>query len=639
MCGITGAIWTRPQLALDEAVLERMINVLRHRGPDEAGQYCSGHRVQPPYEATPGVALGHRRLVVIDPQGGAQPMSNEDQSVWVVCNGEIYNYPALRQRLEGAGHTFRSHSDTEAIVHLYEDEGVDCFSHLNGMFAVAIWDAARRRLVLARDRLGQKPLVYRTEPGRLLFASELKSLLEVPGAPRDVDPAAVDEYFTYQYVPPPNTIFRSIRKLPPAHFAVFQNDQLTVRSYWNPHTVQQRSLPADQYVEQLREFLHSAVRMRLRSDVPLGALLSGGVDSSLIAATMQRLSDRPIKTFTIGFASSEYDESRFGRAVADHLGTEHHELQLSADATQIADRLAWHFDEPMADSSAIPTWHLSQLARQHVTVVLSGDGGDELFAGYHRYRAVALAGAVDRLPRPLRAMARSRLWQSLPASGNQRSRLRQAKRFAEAMALSPARRYLDWVGIFRESQRAELYADDFVAQLPDSDPAEFLVRAWRQSAGRDAVATASLTDLVTYLPCDLMTKVDIASMAHGLECRQPMLDHRLVELAVQIPTHLKLRGRRGKRILQRAFGSLLPDEIWRRRKMGFGAPMSDWFRSELREMTADTLLASDAHCRAFCREDAVRGMFEQHQSGQFDHAARLWALLTFELWLRRWAAL
>jgi asparagine synthase (glutamine-hydrolysing) len=635
MCGITGAIWTDPRRAVEPPVLARMTAALRHRGPDAEGAYHSAFRLQPPYEAQPGVALGHRRLSIIDLATGGQPMANEDGSLWIVFNGEIYNYLDLRRRLEGSGHRFQSESDTETILHLYEDEGTDGFTHLNGMFALALWDARRRRLVLARDRLGKKPLVYRREPGRLLFASELKSLLEVPGAPREIDPEAVDAFLTYQYVPHPRTIFRGYAKLPPGHFAVYQDDQLTVQPYWRPDFSQERRIAPAEAAEELAALLDSAVRLRMRSDVPLGAFLSGGIDSSIVVALMQRHASAPVKTFTIGFPVPEFDESGPAQRVARHLGTAHHLLRVEPSGVEVLPKLAYHYDEPFADSSAIPTWYVSQLTRQHVTVALSGDGGDELFAGYDRYRAVALAGIFDRVP-PLRWLAAAGIWQRLPTSGRQKSRLRQLKRFSEALALPPERRYLDWVSIFREAARGELYRDEFLAELA-SDPADFLRAAWRRAGSRDAVSCASLADLTTYLPCDILTKVDIASMAHGLECRAPLLDYRVVEFAAALPIGLKFRRGTGKLLLRRAVGGLLPPETFRRRKMGFGVPLDHWFRAELKPLAEDHLLAADCRCHAFLRPEAIRSLWEAHQARRFDHSARLWALVMLEAWLREWA--
>ncbi len=635
MCGITGAIWTDPKMGIDAALLRRMTDVIRHRGPDDEGQYRTDFQIRPPYESMPGIGLGFRRLSIIDLSTGHQPMCNEDESVWIAFNGEIYNYDYLRRRLEGSGHKFRTNSDTETIIHLYEDEGPDCFSHLNGMFAVALWDARRRRLVLGRDRLGKKPLVYRQDPGRLLFASELKSILQVPGLPREIDPSAIDEYLTYQYIPHPNTIFRGYKKLPPGHWAVWQDDKLEVKPYWTPDFTFERRITAKQAIEQLQELLENAVKIRMRSDVPLGAFLSGGIDSSIIVALMQKLSAEPVKTFTIGFPVKEYDESGYAERVANHLQTHHTTLQVTPDAVEILPKLAWHYDEPFADSSAIPTWYVSELTRRHVTVSLSGDGGDELFAGYPRYRAVALAGMFDRMP-PMRSLIASRAWQMLPSSGRQKSFFRKAKRFSEALALPAERRYLDWISIFHEPRRAELYNDDFLACLT-TDPAAFIRSAWRRCQGRDAVTAASLTDLVTYLPCDLMTKVDIASMANGLEARAPLLDYRVVEFAASLPVGLKYRSGKGKWILREAFGHLLPAEVFTRKKMGFAVPLDYWFRNELRDLTRDTLLSDTAKSREFFRPESVRKLFDEHDQHYYDHSARLWALMMLEMWLREWA--
>ncbi len=635
MCGITGAIWNDPEKALPEETLRRMTESLRHRGPDGEGEHAAEFQLRPGRDAVPGVALGHRRLAVIDVAGGRQPMANEDGTVWVVFNGEIYNYRELRRRLEGSGHRFRTDCDTETIVHLYEDEGPELLGHLNGMFAFAVWDSRRRQLLLARDRLGQKPLVYRRERGRLLFASELKGLLEVPGVPRDIDPQAVDEYLTYQYVPHPRTILQGINKLPPGHYAVFRDDRLKVDRYWQPNFNREQQRPAEEYAEELREKLTSAVELRLQSDVPLGAFLSGGIDSTIIVGLMQKLRDEPVRTFSIGFPVAEYDETDYARTAAETFQTVHEEFQVEPDAIAILPKLVWHFDEPFADSSAVPTWYVSQLTREHVTVALTGDGGDELFMGYPRYRAVSLASRFDRMPRVLRAVLAGRWWLKMPASPRQKCLRRRWKRFVEALHLPTERRYLDWISIFNERQRGELYRDEFVPQLV-ADPLAFLAEAFRSAGRRDPVTAASLADLATYLPCDLMTKVDIASMAHGLECRQPFLDHRVVELAAVMPRKLKFRCGRGKRILTETFGDLLPRSILRRRKMGFGVPLDHWFRNELKDFAREVLLDSRAQDRGYFRPEAVSRLLEDHQQGRFDHSYRLWALLVLELWQREW---
>lgn len=636
MCGIAGAIWTNPAAEISADVLARMTDVLAHRGPDDSGAYTSALKTHTAAGALPGVALGHRRLSIIDLAGGHQPLANEDESVWIVFNGEIYNHRELRRRLEGAGHTFCTHSDTEAIVHLYEDEGLDFVEHLEGMFALAIWDTRRRRLVIARDRLGKKPLYYRVEADRLLFASELKSLLEVPGLERSIDPRALDEYFTLQYVPHPRSILRGFNKLPPAHYAVFEDGSFRTERYWSPEFNLQIERPLDEAAAELRELLTSAVEKRLEADVPLGAFLSGGVDSSLIVGLMQQLSRERVRTFSIGFPVAAFDESHYAREVAARLGTDHHEFRVEPHAVEVLEKLVWHYDEPFADSSAIPTYYVSKLTREFVTVALTGDGGDELFAGYDRYRAVQLASYLDHLPAGIKSLlarpGRAGWGQDRP----QRSLVRRLGRFSEALSFGPQRRYLEWVSMFNEARRGELYSDELIAELPDHDPFEFLDAAFRQVNRRDPVTAASLVDLVTYLPCDLLTKVDIASMANGLECRAPLLDHRLVEFAAALPVRYKLKRGRGKRILKLAFPELLPDSVTRRPKMGFGVPLAQWFRGELRDYAHDVLLDPTARSRGYFRASAVERLLSEHAAGTFDHGYRLWGLLVFELWHRCW---
>ena len=443
------------------------------------------------------------------------------------------------------------------------------------MFALAIWDQPRARLILARDRMGKKPLVYRHEPGRLMFASELKSLLTVPGVPREVDRQSLDEYLTYQYVPHPHSILRGFAKLPPAHYAVFEDEKLTVRRYWSLDARTEVVRPLAEDAAELRELLADAVRLRMQSDVPWGAFLSGGVDSSLVVGLMQRMSAAPVKTFSIGFAQPEYDESRFARQMAERFGTEHHELQVDLAQLDILPQLIRQFDEPLADSSAVATYCVARLAREHVKVALTGDGGDELFAGYPRYGANRLAGWLDGLPRGLRRLAGAGFWQRLERNRPQRSTLRRAVRFGQSLSLAPPRRHAEWIAIFGEARRAALYSDDFLAAMPDADPVDFVAAAFAHSAGRDPITRASLADLETYLPCDLMTKVDMTSMAVSLECRHPFLDYRVVELAARLPVGHKFGWYRGKRILRTAFGELMPPE---RPKMGFGVPLDHWLR-------------------------------------------------------------
>lgn len=635
MCGITGALWFDEASAVSAATLDRMTDALVHRGPDDRGTYLEPLRADVG-GLVPGVALGFRRLSIIDLAGGHQPMTNEDGSVVMVFNGEIYNYRELRKRLEGSGHQFRTDSDSETIIHLYEDLGIDCFEALNGMFAVAIWDGRRRQLVLARDRLGKKPLYYQANARQVLFGSELKALAACESFQREISPGAIDRFLTYQYVPHPQTIYQHAHKVPPGHVAVIRDGALKVTKYWRIDWRHEVDIGEHEAAQQLQELLHDSVRLRLRSDVPLGAFLSGGVDSSLIVALAQGQLDRPLHSFSIGFSEADFDETAYARQVAAWMRTDHREFQVRPDAVGVLDRLAWHYDEPFGDSSAIPTWYLCEMTRQHVTVALSGDGGDELFAGYERYRALWLSRWLDRAF-GLQSILGGRLVQSLPASTRQRSFVRRLQRFGAALNEPLARRYMNWLQIFPERMRAELYRSEFVEQLPDEDPFEFFEAAWTQTEGRDLVSQASLSDLMTYLPCDLMTKVDIASMAHGLECRQPFLDYRLVELAAALPSKLKFRGGKGKLLLRRAFDKLLPRQIWERRKMGFGVPLGVWFRGELRELTRSRLLSSDTRCHAYFRTEAIERLVDEHTSGRVNHSYRLWNLLMLESWLRTWA--
>jgi len=655
MCGITGGVWTSSRLAIDPSTLDRMTDSLSHRGPDDRATFfqpLSADVTSPTLgrggEASPeigqpgtgvGVGLGFRRLSIIDLATGQQPISNEDHSIHVVFNGEIYNYRDLRKRLEGGGHRLRTQGDAETIVHLYEDEGPQCFQLLRGMFAIAIWDGRLKKLFLARDRLGQKPLFYSHQPGRLVFGSELKAILPVTGVDTQINLSAIDSLLLYQYVPHPATIYQGMANLPPGHYACWQlvadgTTRLTIQPYWACPTEETWKDKAAAS-QQLRDKLEQAVVLRMQSEVPLGAFLSGGVDSSLIAALMQRHSARPIQTFSIGFRESDYDESRYSRQVAQHLGTQHEAFVVEPRAIEVLPDLIDHFDQPFADSSAIPTWYLSQMTKRQVTVALSGDGSDELFSGYDRYQAARFANLLDRLPGAQSFLA-CPLWQRIPSDMSQRNMLRRWKRFAQAMTLPPVARYLQWIGIFHAEQRAAIFSEKFLERLPARDPVEFFAQYHARFAHRDTVTQFALSDLLSYVPCDLNTKVDIASMAHGLEVRQPFLDHEVVELAAQLPSAWKVRGMRGKRLLRDVFGELLPANIWARKKQGFGVPLDHWFRGLLRDLTAQTLLGAAARRRGIFEEGEVRRLYQQHIDGKFDHAYRLWLLLVLELWFQRW---
>ncbi|XZE37054.1 asparagine synthase (glutamine-hydrolyzing) [Pirellulaceae bacterium SH501] len=638
MCGIAGGVWPFGSPELDPSTLRRMTDALAHRGPDDEGAWSSpaeSLHLHADSTARQGVALGFRRLSIIDLSTGHQPLGNEDGSVQIVFNGEIYNYRELRHRLEGSGHRFQTQSDTETIVHLYEDLGVQCFEHLNGMFAIAIWDSKRDRLILARDRMGKKPLFFTIQNGSLYFASELKSLLQVPSIRPEIDPGSIDLYLTYQYIPHPHTIYKGIRKLEPGCCAVFEHGKLQITKFWSIDWGFERKIALADAKSQLKELLSDAIRLRLRSDVPVGAFLSGGIDSSLVVALAQRELSQPIQTFSIGFSEADFDETRFAQQVADHVGTTHQRFEVTPDALDIVDKLSYQYDEPFSDSSAVPTWYLSELTRRHVTVALSGDGGDELFGGYERYRALVLSQRMQRWI-PTKWIQASGILQRLPDSTAQRSLLRRVRRFCEALGQAPVERYMNWIQIFGEAQRLELFRDDFVTELPDRDPVDFLRQAWRATGKRDLVSCATSADLQTYMPCDLMTKVDIASMAHSLEARQPLLDYRLIEWAVSLPSQFKLRGNVGKYLLRETFADVLPATIWNRPKMGFGVPIAKWFRTSLRDRTYDALLSADSKCHQYFQPKTIQLLVDAHMSGRENQAYRLWNLLMFELWLRRW---
>ncbi len=639
MCGICGAVWNDPAGALDDGLLKAMMDRIAHRGPDDSGVYRDDH-----------VALGFRRLAIVDLEGARQPLCNEDGTVWVVFNGEIYNFPELQRLLEGRGHVLRSRGDTETLVHLYEDEGPGMFQHLRGMFALAIWDVRRRSLLLGRDRLGQKPLLYREHAGRLVFASELKALLALPDAdvPRRVDPTAVDHYLTFGYVPQPRTILDGACKLPPAHYAVWSEGRLRVERYWSPDWNRERRRTASEDAEELRATLEEAVREQMVADVPLGAFLSGGVDSTAVVGLMQRASSRPVKTFAIGFPDAAYDETAFAAAAARAIGTEHHTFIVEPKAWETIPELARRFDEPFADSSALPTWRVARETRREVTVALTGDAGDELFGGYDRYRALALTEILQRVPvGPRRALART-MSRLIPRSGKAKSRLRALERLTERIDRPAANRYLGWMTTFDEVERLALYADDQLDRLatysagladPGSiDPATIQARAFAAADGRDVVTRAMVADILTYLPGDLLYKVDMASMAHGLECRAPFLDHRVVELAAAMPVDRKLRLRpgRSKVVLKRACADLIPERISRRRKMGFGVPVGRWFRNELKDEISAILLDPSTLARGLFRPDRVRLLIDEHAAGRREHGHRLWALLMLELWMREY---
>jgi asparagine synthase (glutamine-hydrolysing) len=622
MCGIAGRVNYVSGTPVSPQVLRDMSGLLTHRGPDGADVFARGP-----------AGLGHRRLAVIDlSEAGCQPMSTADGRLWLTFNGEIYNFQELRAELEARGHRFRSHTDSETILYAYREFGVDCLLRLRGMFAFALWDEPRQRLFVARDRLGKKPLFYRTDQDGIAFASEPKAFLADPSFAAVPDPEALSAYLTYQYVPSPLSAFAGVRKLPPAHYLLAENGQVTIQRYWKLSYARKRRLSDGEAVEELRHRLRDAVRIRLVSDVPLGAFLSGGIDSGSVVALMSELGSGPVNTFSIGFEEKEYDELPYARLVAERYGTNHREFVVRPDALHILPRLVWHYNEPFADSSAIPTFLLSELTRRYVTVALNGDAGDENFAGYERYRANVLAQRYDRIPGVLRHPV-ERLAGLLPGSTRSRTLVSKGKRFLEALSETPERRYVRWMSHFDSSLKAELCRREFL-EAAGPDPAEILLRSYAASDAPDFIDATLDVDVNNYLPDDLLVKVDIATMAHGLEARSPLLDHELVEFAASLPSSLKLRGGVKKYILKQAVRPLLPREIIERPKMGFGVPLDSWFRHELKELAHDVLLSASLRNRGYFRQPVIERLLAEHVAGARSWHYQLWNLLMLELWHR-----
>ena len=625
MCGICGVL--SAGAPVPAARIEAMNGTLVHRGPDGGGVHLGR-------AGDVHVGLGHRRLAVIDLSTGTQPIANEDGSVVAIVNGEIYNFEELRRELEGRGHRFSTRSDCEPIVHLWEEEGPGLLARLVGMFALAIWDERRGRLLLARDRMGQKPLFYRAEGSTLSFASRLETLLVGAAAP-EVDPVSLDLYLALQYCPSPRTILEGYSKLPPAHYLLWERGRRRVERYWWPRPAAKRPRTVDEASEGLAATLSEAVRSQLVSDVPLGAFLSGGVDSSIVVSQMARHSRARVRTFTIGFDDPRWDETRWARQVAERHGTEHSEFVVRPSAREILDDLVGHYAEPFADSSAIPTWYVSKLARESVTVALSGDGGDELFGGYPRYLGLALSAPLAAfLPGPaaaLGAAAAELLWRDR----SRRSAASRAAKLLGGLAQPPLARYADWMSYFCRIERASLYRPEWAARLPPNAPLEFFERTLSPHPYRGVVGSVQFLDLLTYLPELLLVKVDVASMAHGLEVRSPFLDHRVVEAALAIPTRWNFRGTASKWILRRAFADALPEGVRRRGKQGFGVPLGDWFRGELSGLLRDLLLDPSARIGRWLRLPVVHRLVAEHLAGRASHEYRLWSLLFLEMWCRR----
>lgn len=616
MCGIAGAVGiverdrSQSVFAMREGLL--------HRGPDSAGMYSDAH-----------ASLGIRRLKIIDLTTGDQPQSNEDGTVWTVFNGEIYNFQELRQRLIAEGHQFRTASDTEVIVHLYEQDAHRFPERLIGMFAIALWDSRARRLVLVRDRLGKKPLIYREGDGEIHFASEHAALLAGLRERPSVDPSSIRAYLRLGYVPGARDAFAGLRKVPPGHLVTWHQGRVEVRRYWCPPAAGQVNISEADAVSEFRRLFDRAVERRLIADVPIGAFLSGGVDSSAVVATMARLA-KVVRTFSVGFEDANFSELPHARRIAELFGTEHHEFVVRPMDVDVVPELVRHYGQPYADSSAVPTYYLAQMTRRSVTVSLNGDGGDELFAGYDRHLAARLAAFFDGtrgrvLRAPVRAVARL-----LPDSLSPLDPFRRARRFLQATELEPRNRYMRWLGLFDPHELTEVLDPDFRKATDHTEAEPPFVG--NEDFASDPVAAAQSIDLELYLPDDLLVKMDIASMANSLEVRSPFLDHELVEFAITLPTHLKLRGRHRKYLVKRAFEDTLPRENLHRRKQGFAMPVGKWFRGDLKGFAMETILSSRALSRGYFEKGPLTRLVDDHLTGRADHTHKIWALMMLELW-------
>jgi asparagine synthase (glutamine-hydrolysing) len=622
MCGILGFINIDRENRVDERIAHAMAAAIRHRGPDDEGFYFKNN-----------VALGMRRLSIIDLATGRQPISNEDGSVWVVFNGEIYNFRELRQRLLARGHQFSTSSDTEVIVHLYEDHGDELVDHLNGMFAFALWDERRQRLLIARDRMGEKPLYFAQTANSFIFASELKSLIIHPEVERRVNLLALRKYLQYEFVPSPHTMIKGARKLRPAQRLIFENGEWRTESYWRlSYEGERLKISEEEAAEELHNRLREAVRMRLVSDVPLGVLLSGGIDSSTVAALACEAAGERVKTFSIAFDERSFDESSYARLVAEHLGTEHYEQRFTErEMLEIVPEIPRLLDEPLGDGSLIPTFLLSRFTRERVTVALGGDGGDELLAGYPTYAAHRMADYYRALPRFLRRGLIEPAVARLPVSTDNLSFDFRAKRFVQGAALPAGTRHTVWMGSYTAEQQRLLLAPEVLVAYPDEQVFDE-VRIYDHPNGHDVIEQMMKLDATHYLSECVLFKVDRASMAASLETRAPFLDHTLVEFLTKLPIEMKMRGLTGKYLLKRAMRDRLPQPVINRPKKGFGMPVAKWVKGELRSFVRDMFASERLKRRGLFNADYVERLLSEHERGVADHRKLIWTLLMFEMW-------
>ena len=626
MCGFCGMSYFDAEHPVDESVLRRMNATIKHRGPDGDG-----------YFGGPGAGLAFQRLSIIDLQRGWQPIYNEDRSMVICFNGEIYNHRALREELK-PNHTFGSGADTEVILHGYEEWGESVVNRLRGMFAFAIWDAKRGKLFMGRDRLGIKPLYYYQSPRGLVFGSEIKTILEHPDVEKQLDAEAVDAYMSLLYVPSPLSIWKNLRKLPAGHVLVQQGDCIQVRQYWDMHFGDTRQGPGEsQWCEEVLDALDETVSSHLESEVPLGAFLSGGIDSSAVVSSMARTVNDPVKTCAIGFSEKAWDETEHARTVSQQYNTQHREFTVENDALDDLDRLFWHFDEPFADSSSLPTYHVSRLARQMVTVALSGDGGDENFAGYRRYWFDRLENSVrGLLPQGARGPVFGALAAMYPKADYLPQPLR-AKTLLHNLSMPALDGYFNTMTWFTPGEKAELYRDEMKSQVGDFSPRDLFAEHFQNADTDDPLSKVQYLDMKTYLVDDILTKVDRASMAVSLEVRVPLLDHVFMERMAKIPSRFKLHGREGKYIFKKSLESRLPDSILYRKKMGFSVPLATWWKADLRQSFEDVVLSESSFCSELFQPTAMRKLWADQQSGMKDNAYKLWILFALEKWAQNWA--
>lgn len=624
MCGIVGFV-NKGERAVDRSVLAAMNDAIVHRGPDEDGFFVKDN-----------VGLAMRRLSIIDLASGQQPIFTPDGTKCIVFNGEIYNYQELRKGLEERGHQLKTKSDTEAVLHLYDEYGPDCLQHLRGMFAIAIWDDTAKALFLARDRVGKKPLLYSQQAnGDLIFGSEFQALLKHPSITREVDYAALDSYMSYLCVPAPQTAFKQIRKLEPGHWMLWKDGEIKTQRYWLPDFSKKIKISEEEAIVETTRILRESTSMRMISEVPLGAFLSGGVDSSIVVALMAQESSAPVKTFSIGFEEQDFSELKYAKRVAEHVGAEYHEFIVRPNALDVLPTLVDHYGEPYADSSAIPTYYVSKETRQHVTVALNGDGGDESFAGYERYMAMQVAEIYRSVPRILRKAFIEGPINLYPTSEIKKTRVRDVQRFFTSANEERTQRYFRWMSTFKPAVKNDIYTADFNAKLDGYEASEVLDQWFDRAEGLGVLDSTLLTDQMTYLPNDLLVKVDIASMANSLEARSPFLDHKVIEFAASLPENLKMNRFRAKYLLKKVAARLVPSEVVYRRKMGFGVPIGHWFRGEMKDFVRDVLLSETSLSRGIVTREMIERYVREHTSGAFDHAFPIWSLLMMELWFQR----